>query len=196
MPDRTICNQTPKRKMSPRSKPRVLIVDDNKADSGLFAYGFSNTGVPHEVDGAQDGQSAMDCLRQRLRTGDLPLPRLILLDLTMPKMSGIEFLRELKANEQLRRIPVIVMTSSQFARDIDEAYEAGACLYVCKPNDLESLEELIRAIATVWLKYGTPPEILVHAYKAISAEPSSAHSTSAVVSDRGPSEVESLLSGA
>ena len=180
--------------MSPSSKPRVLIVDDNKADSRLFAYGFSNTGIRHELDRAQDGQSAMECLLQRLRAGDLPLPRLILLDLTMPKMSGIEFLRELKANEQLRRIPVIVMTSSQFARDIREAYDAGASLYICKPNDLESLEELSGAIATVWLKYGVPPGMPVHACKPAGAEPPRAPSISAIALDRRQSEGESLLS--
>lgn len=160
--------------MSTRSKPRILIVDDNKADSGLFAYGFSNTGLPHEVDGAEDGESALECLLQRLKTGELPIPRLILLDLSMPRMSGIDFLRAVKANEQLSRIPVIVMTSSQFARDIREAYEAGASLYVCKPNDLESLEELVGAIANVWLKYGLPLDAPA---EACSPRPASESST-------------------
>lgn len=190
MSDGTICNHTPE--MSPQNKPRVLIVDDNKADSGLFAYAFSNTGVPHELDAAEDGQSAMNCLLQRLRTRDVPLPQLILLDLTMPKMSGIEFLRELKAHERLRRIPVIVMTSSQFARDIREAYEAGASLYVCKPNDLEDLEQLVGAIAKVWLRYGLPPDAHGHVCNPVRMEPSATLPTSDTLSYREQSEVASM----
>ena len=158
--------------MSATRSPHVLIVEDNPVDFRILQYAFSNTGIPHEVHGTDDGESAMALLRAHLESPELTIPRLILLDLNLPRMSGIEVLRAIKANEQLRRIPVIVISSSQFQSDIAGAYDSGASLYVRKPNDLDALEDLIAAIAKAWLKYGLgadraamnarPPDGLLH----------------------------------
>lgn len=134
--------------------PHVLIVEDNPVDFRILKYAFSNTGIPHEIQGADDGESAIALLQQSLDSPESITPRLILLDLNLPRMSGMEVLRAIKAHEQLRRIPVIVISSSQFQTDVSGAYESGASLYVRKPNDLDALEDLIGAIAKAWLKYG------------------------------------------
>jgi CheY-like chemotaxis protein len=139
--------------MTAANQPKVLVVDDNPVDVRIFKYAFSTTGVAHEIEGTDNGESAMALLLDGLQSGT-QMPKLILVDLNLPTMTGIELLRALKANEQLRRIPVIVISSSQFQTDIGRAYEAGASLYLRKPNDLDSLEELVKAVATVWLKYG------------------------------------------
>ena len=136
--------------------PRILIIEDNPVDFRILKYAFCNTGIVVELDEADDGESAMTFLRKETNAG--ARPALILLDLNLPKMSGMEVLRNIKAHDDLRCIPVIVLSSSQFQSDVSRAYEAGASLYVHKPNDLDKLEELVNAIATAWLKYGMLPD--------------------------------------
>jgi chemotaxis family two-component system response regulator Rcp1 len=140
--------------MSATAGPHVLIVEDNPVDFRILQYAFSNTGIMHEIQGVGDGESAIALLQQGLESPELTIPRLILLDLNLPRMSGMDVLRAIKANNQLRRIPVIVISSSQFQSDISGAYDSGASLYVRKPNDLDALEDLVGAIAKAWLKYG------------------------------------------
>jgi CheY-like chemotaxis protein len=139
--------------MSRENQPEVLVVEDNAVDFRIFRYAFSSTGIDHELALKQDGESALAFLRDRLESSG-EMPRLILLDLHLPRMSGLDFLRALKAHPALRQIPVVVVSSSQFQKDVAGAYEAGASLYVRKPGDLDSLEDLVTAMAKVWLKYG------------------------------------------
>lgn len=137
-------------------KPRILLVEDNPIDAQILEHAFSASQVPHQLDIIGDGQTAIDLLTE-LKDSRTGLPRLIILDLNLPQKGGLELLREIKAQEVLRRIPVIVMSSSRSDRDVNSAYESGASLYVRKPGDLESVEQLAEAIARAWLMYGGGP---------------------------------------
>lgn len=138
-------------------KPRILLVEDNPTDAQILEHAFSASRVPHQLDVVVDGEAALELLTQRSQTARNGLPQLIILDLNLPKKGGLELLREIKAHELLRRIPVVVMSSSRSDRDVNSAYESGASLYVRKPGDLESLEQLAEAIARAWLMYGVAP---------------------------------------
>ena len=137
--------------------PRLLIVDDNDVDFRILKDVFLSTGIPVEVDGADSGESALEYLSQRVDAGTGELPSLILLDLNLPRLSGMDVLRRLKAHAVFKQIPVVMMSSSRYADDPAAACEAGAALYVQKPADLEQLEDLIQALAKTWLKFGLSP---------------------------------------
>ena len=149
--------------MSAAASPRVLIVEDNPVDFRILQYAFSNTGILHELQGVNDGETAIALLQRGLESPEPTAPRLVLLDLNLPRMSGMEVLRAIKGHDVLRRIPVIVISSSQFQTDVSAAYESGASLYVRKPNDLDALEDLVNAIARAWLRYGLGAEQVVRA---------------------------------
>lgn len=138
-------------------KPRVLVVEDNPVDVQILQHAFSTAEVALEIDVADDGESAMDLLQKQSQSAQTPLPGLVILDLNLPKMSGLEVLREMRNNQRLKRIPVVVMSSSRSERDVNSAYDSGANLYVRKPNDLDNVERLIQAIVQVWLYYGVLP---------------------------------------
>ncbi len=137
--------------------PHILLVDDNPVDLQIFSHAFSVCPIPHKLDVAKDRESAMKFLSLQLELAPAALPRLILMDLNLPRVGGLELLREIKASDPIRRIPVIVMSSSRFERDVNSAYDAGASLYVQKPSELQGVEELAHTIASVWFRLGLAP---------------------------------------
>jgi two-component system, response regulator len=144
----------------PLHKP-ILVVDDDPVDRDLIALAFKRAGVESPVVTVEDGQEALDYLRAQGRfQGRAPedLPNVIVLDLDMPRMDGFEFLRQVKANQDFTSIPVVVLTTSQNARDLTQSYALGASSCMTKPGDFEQLVEIARALGTYWcdLNYVPP----------------------------------------
>jgi two-component system, response regulator len=137
----------------------ILLVEDNALDAELTTRALKNGGLANKLLWVRDGQEALDFL---FRAGDYAeredtVPRLVLLDLKMPKVDGMEVLKAVKANEKTKRIPVVVMTSSQEERDVAQTYDMGVNSYVVKPVDFNSLAELARQAGYYWLAINRTP---------------------------------------
>lgn len=129
---------------------KILLVEDNDADAELVVETFDAQKVRVDIERARDGVEALDLLR----TGDDGAPMhvdLVLLDLNLPRMDGRQFLEIVKADDALRPIPVVVLTSSEYPDDISRSYELQAACYVAKPVDVAGLRQIVRAIDEFWL---------------------------------------------
>jgi CheY-like chemotaxis protein len=135
----------------------VLLVEDNPGDVRLTQEVLRESPVEVEVTVAGDGEEALAYMRSRDARGGRPAPRLVLLDLNLPRKSGLEVLAECKADPKLRRIPVIVLSGSSSGRDVETAYDLHANAYVPKPLDLADFMSALRAIEGFWLELATLP---------------------------------------
>lgn len=143
-----------------RSRPvEVLLVEDNPGDVRLTQEAFKEGRVLVNLHVAADGVQAMEMLNRQGPHKDLPRPDLILLDLNLPRKNGREVLLEIKADAELRRIPVIVMTTSKADQDIHRAYNLNANCYVTKPVDLDEFLHVVRSIEDFWLTIVTLPRL-------------------------------------
>jgi chemotaxis family two-component system response regulator Rcp1 len=129
----------------------ILMVEDNPGDVRLTRECFRDAGTAIHLHVAVDGVEAMQFLRREGMHADAPRPDLILLDLNLPKMTGHEVLAEVKADPQLRRIPVVVLTTSDAEADIVRSYQLQANCYLNKPVQLDAFESLVRSISDFWL---------------------------------------------
>jgi len=129
----------------------ILLVEDSPGDVKLTEEALRDADVPNHLNVARDGEEAMRYLRREGEFADKPRPDLILLDLNMPRKDGREVLAEIKADAELRRIPVIILTTSQNEDDVAEAYNLAANCYVAKPVDLDQFLDVVRAIDDFWL---------------------------------------------
>ena len=138
---------------------RILLVEDDPNDVELTLTAFEKNNLTNEVMVARDGEEALDLLHRRGTFESVPAgnPELILLDLKMPKVNGLEVLRQVRANEKLKLIPVIVLTTSHEERDVIESYELGVNAYVVKPVDFEQFVEAVREIGLFWAVLNEPP---------------------------------------
>jgi two-component system response regulator len=134
--------------MSPLDNLSILLVEDNPRDAELTLRAFRKHNLANSVSVAHDGVEALDIVFGR--AGADP-PRVILLDLKLPKLDGLEVLRRLKADDRTRSIPVVVVTSSNQDPDIKTAYELGANSYVVKPVDFESFMKTMSELGFYWL---------------------------------------------
>jgi CheY-like chemotaxis protein len=125
----------------------VLVVDDDPADTMMIEEALLAAEVPPVVHSVADGREALDFLRRQGRYAEAPRPDLVLLDLNMPRMGGHEVLREIKFDEALKSIPIVVLTTSTAAPDITASYAEHANAYVSKPMDLDSFEAAVRQIS-------------------------------------------------
>jgi chemotaxis family two-component system response regulator Rcp1 len=130
---------------------QLLLVEDNPGDIRLVQEAFKEGGFPCTLHITRDGEQAMAFLHQESPYAHSPRPTLILLDLNLPRKDGREVLSEIKNEEGLRKIPVMVMSTSTRAEDIDKAYDLHANCYIPKPVDVEGLVELGRLIERFWL---------------------------------------------
>lgn len=128
------------------SPVEILLVEDDSADVQLAEEGLRAGGVPSRLWVVEDGIEALAFLRRQGRYADAVRPDLILLDLKMPKRGGLEVLAEIKAEPSLRRIPVVVLTTSDAAEDILRAYDLQASSYITKPPDLKEFQRVMSAI--------------------------------------------------
>ncbi len=138
----------------------ILLVEDSADDIELAMLAFERHGIAGRVAVALDGEEALDFLRGRGRFADRVgerHPRMILLDLKMPLVNGLELLREIKADQRMRKIPVVAMTSSRDERDVETAYDLGVNGYVAKPADFNEFVELVGLLKRYWLEVNEPP---------------------------------------
>lgn len=129
----------------------ILHIEDNPADARLTQEAFAEEGIRDHVHIAQNGLEGMDFLRQAGRFSNAPRPDLILLDLNMPSKGGHEVLAEIKADPDLGRIPVIVVSDSHTDADILKAYDLRANCYIVKPLDFARFLEVVGAIKEFWM---------------------------------------------
>lgn len=130
----------------------VLLVEDSPADVRLTREALKEAKVRNNVHVAVDGVDAMEFLHRRGKHANAPIPDLILLDLNLPKKDGREVLEDIKRNERFRRIPVVILTTSQSEQDILESYQLSANAYVTKPVDLEQFLDVVKSIEGFWLE--------------------------------------------
>lgn len=129
----------------------ILLVEDNPGDVRLTKEALKENKVVNELHVASDGEEAMKFLRRSKGYEDKPRPDLILLDLNIPKLDGREVLREIKYDDSLKRIPVIILTTSKLEEDILKAYNLHANCYISKPINLESFVTIMKQIEGFWL---------------------------------------------
>ena len=142
-----------------QEKIRILLVEDNPADADLTSEKLEQSKILHELFIAKDGVEAMSFLRREAPYQDVPRPDLVLLDLNLPKKDGREVLAEMKEDQKLRKIPVVVLTSSQAEEDVIKSYELHANAYVSKPVDLAGFGKIVKGIENFWFSVVRfPPE--------------------------------------
>lgn len=127
----------------------ILLVEDNPADVRLAQEAFKDARVANRLHVARDGVEALRMLRDA--TGAVPRPDLILLDLNLPRKDGREVLQDIKQDEALRHIPVVVLSTSQSEQDIARSYRLGANAFVTKPVDIDRFFQVIRSLEQFWL---------------------------------------------
>lgn len=142
-----------------RSTIEVLLVDDHPGDVRLTIEAFSESKVPSNLKVVRDGAEALAYLRHHDSYANSKLPDLILLDLNLPKKDGFEVLAEIKGDERLKKIPVIVFTTSAAEGDIERAYECHANSYVTKPLELDQFLHAVHAIEDFWLSQVKLPSL-------------------------------------
>jgi two-component system, chemotaxis family, response regulator Rcp1 len=133
-------------------KYHILLVEDNSGDQRLTLEALKNGSSSVVLSIVQDGVEAMAYLRQEGRYADAVRPTLIILDLNLPRKDGREVLAEIKRDSDLRRIPVVVLTTSKAEEDINKSYEYYANCYITKPVDLDRFFSVVNAIEEFWLK--------------------------------------------
>lgn len=136
----------------------VLLVEDSLGDTRLAIEAFQETNRSVKLRLVRDGLAAMAYLRREGKYADAPRPELILLDLNLPKMGGREVLAQIKADESLKTIPTIILTTSTAPEDIQECEKLEANSYFRKPVGFEKYDKLVRSISTCWLESATLPQ--------------------------------------
>ena len=146
--------------MSAAHDKRILIVEDNPDDVALTMRALKRNNITNEVVLAKDGVEALDYLfgtgaYEGRDTGILPV--VVLLDLKLPKVDGMEVLERLRADERTKLTPVVILTSSKEERDLMNGYELGANSYIRKPVDFDQFTEAVRLLGMYWLLLNEPP---------------------------------------
>jgi two-component system, response regulator len=144
----------------------ILLVEDNQDDMDLALHALRREKLANRIHVARDGEEALDFLFCRgafaERLFEVP-PKLVLLDLKLPKIDGMEVLRQVKSDPRTKNIPVVIMTSSKEERDLAEGYNLGANSYIQKPVDFDTFRETIKSVGLYWLVINQPlPEITAH----------------------------------
>lgn len=131
----------------------ILLAEDEPADAHLVKTALAENRIMNELHHVVDGREVLEFLRhQGSRFANAPRPDLILMDLNMPRMDGRECLAELKKDEALRNIPVVILTTSEVERDVVASYDLGASGYIAKPIDIEQFIVAVRHLGDYWIK--------------------------------------------
>jgi chemotaxis family two-component system response regulator Rcp1 len=136
----------------------ILLVEDNPGDVRLAVEALRDAKVANRLHIVEDGVEAMSFLRREGRYADVPRADLILLDLNLPRKDGREVLAEIKQDADLKRIPVVILTSSAAEQDVVQAYNLYANCYITKPMDLDQFLKVVRSIEDFWLIVVTLPQ--------------------------------------
>lgn len=136
------------------SFPVILIADDDSDDRLMVGDALKQSGFKGRPVFVEDGEGVLDYLhgRGRFRQGDYPLPRLILLDLNMPRKTGIEVLREMKADGRFEHVPVVVFTTSQDEEDMQQSYALGVNSFITKPVSYDALVHMMEILGKYWFE--------------------------------------------
>ena len=135
----------------------ILLVEDNPDDVELTLNAFRRHKLANQIHVVRDGEEALELLLGEHGDRPRPRPKLILLDLKLPKVDGLEVLTRLKADQQARSIPVIMLTSSTEERDIVRSYELGVNSYIVKPVDFDQFTQAVRQLGLYWLLLNRSP---------------------------------------
>lgn len=133
----------------------ILLIEDNLLDAELTLQALRNAGFSNKVEHVSDGQEALDMIFEPKATP--ALPKLVLLDLNLGKMAGLQVLRRLKSDERTKGIPVVVLSGSKMAIEVIESYKLGVNSYVMKPGDGKKFGEVVRALGHYWLAINEAP---------------------------------------
>ena len=134
------------------TKPiEILLIEDNPGDARLAREALRDAKVRNNLSWVPDGVEAMGFLRRETIYDKAPRPDLILLDLNLPRKDGREVLVEIKSDDKLRRIPIVILTTSQAREDIHQAYQLNANCYISKPVDLDQFIRIVKTIEDFWL---------------------------------------------
>ncbi|MGK7955386.1 MAG: response regulator [Crocosphaera sp.] len=136
----------------------ILLVEDSKADIRLVQEVLKTSTVPHQLMIVRNGMDAMAYLRKEGEFNESPRPHLIILDLNLPRKDGREVLAEIKSDPNLKRIPVIVLTTSSNDEDIQDSYDLYVNCYITKSRNLKDLFKLVKGIESFWLDTVTLPD--------------------------------------
>ncbi|HOI72170.1 MAG TPA: response regulator [Methanobacterium sp.] len=137
----------------------IMLVEDNPGDIRLITELFKESDIENQVNVACDGEQALMMLHKEGKFTTMRLPDLILLDLNLPKINGKEVLRQIKTDNRLMYIPVIILTTSQEEKDIIETYNYCANSFITKPVDLDSFIKIIKSIQEFWLNIVKLPKV-------------------------------------
>jgi len=145
--------------MYPVSAKRIeiLLVDDNSDDVTLTFEAFKESGIPSSISAVRNGEEALDYLHRRGAFDRASRPNLILLDLNLPGKSGSEVLKDIKSDESLKAIPVVILTTSRDDADIAESYRLHANCFITKPVDLERFLDVVKTIESFWFSIASLP---------------------------------------
>jgi two-component system response regulator len=139
----------------------ILLVEDNPSDVELALRALKKIQLANQIHVVHDGAEALDFLfctgAYHDRGGKCRHPKVVLLDLKLPKVNGLEVLRRIKADEQTRTIPVVMMTSSREDRDVAESYRLGVNSYIVKSMDFDQFTEAVRQLGSYWMVLNQPP---------------------------------------
>lgn len=142
---------------------RILLIEDNPHDLELALYAFRQHNLANGIQVARDGAEALDYLLARgehVTRGPEDDPQVILLDLKLPKVDGIEVLKAIKESARTRHIPVVVLTSSEAESDLIETYNLGVNSYIVKPVDFDQFTDAVKLIGFYWLLLNKRPEVV------------------------------------
>jgi two-component system response regulator len=141
--------------------PVILLVEDDSDDGELARLAFERSHVPHLLITVRDGAEALDCLFRRGRfagSREQPAPRLVLLDLKLPGLSGFQVLQRIREDPRTKLLPVVIFSSSSEARDISESYRWGANAYLRKPVEFKQYKDLIAEVGSFWIRRNQTPQ--------------------------------------
>lgn len=140
---------------------RILLVEDNERDQELTLAALEEFNIANEIDIANDGAEALDYLHRRGKfAGKVEsLPVVVLLDLKMPRVDGLEVLKQMKADPALKQLPVVMLTSSREEADLVKSYSLGVNAYVVKPVDFQQFVDTVRKLGFFWALVNEPPPI-------------------------------------
>lgn len=138
----------------------ILLVEDNPDDMDLALHALRRENLANKIFVVRDGEEALDFLFCRGSYADRSFehpPKMVLLDLKLPKVDGIEVLKQLKADERTRTIPIVIMTSSKEERDVVKGYSLGANSFIQKPVDFDQFRETVKQVGLYWVVVNQPP---------------------------------------
>lgn len=146
--------------LNPRSPLRpILVVEDNDMDLDFCLQAFEEHAIANPVIACRDGEEALDFIAAHPTPEDAQLPLLVLLDLRLPKVDGVEVLRHARAHPVWRKVPFVVLTTSRENADVATAYELGVNAYIVKPVDFGSFADVVKHIKMFWILTNEPPYV-------------------------------------